>query len=105
MEPIALDEEKSRDLYSDSHKGQPDVVVTPANDLLHGPPRRRIGEGKWYRTFFEPGSAAQIVVAALVAVAIGMGVNVSVDTVPPAAIAIVGIPGRLWLRALQAVGE
>lgn len=52
----------------------------------------------------QPGSAPQIVGAALLAVAIGMAVNASVDEVPEAAITIVGIPGRCWLRALTATG-
>jgi hypothetical protein len=52
-----------------------------------------------------PGSALQIVVAAVIALTIGMAVNVTVDEVPNAAIVILGIPGRLWLRSLTAVGE
>jgi hypothetical protein len=80
-----------------------EVTVDPAyNDA---PPRKRkIGEGRWYRVFFEPGSAVQIICAAALAIVIGMIVNVTVDEVPTAAVALVGIPGRLWLRALQAVG-
>lgn len=57
---------------------------------------------KWYAVFLEPGGAPQIIVAALLAIAIGMTVNATVDEVPTAAIEIVGIPGRLWLRALTA---
>lgn len=87
----------------DTSKASHDIIITPANEVPGR--KKRIGEGRWYRIFFEPGSAAQIAVAALIAVAIGMAVNVSVDSVPLAGIAIVGIPGRLWLRALQAVGE
>ena len=60
--------------------------------------------GKLWKVFKTPGSALQIVVAALIAIAIGMAVNVTVDNVPQAAITILGIPGRLWLRALTAVG-
>ncbi|KAF2790483.1 excitatory amino acid transporter 1 [Melanomma pulvis-pyrius CBS 109.77] len=51
----------------------------------------------------EPGSVWQIIIAAILAIAIGMIVNTTVDKVPDAAIAITGIPGTLWLRALQAV--
>ena len=81
------------------------VSVTPIyNDSDDQPPKRKIGEGRWFQPFFEPGSAVQIVCAAVLAIIIGMVVNVTVDEVPPAAIAILGIPGRLWLRALQAVG-
>jgi hypothetical protein len=52
----------------------------------------------------EPGSVWQIIFAALAAIAIGMIVTTQVETVPPAAIALVAIPGTLWLRALRAVG-
>ena len=103
MEPVLLPQ--SRVEEKNNSKESHDIIVSPANEVPIEPRKKRIGEGRWYRTFFEPGSAAQIVVAALIAVAIGMAVNVSVDSVPPAVIAIVGIPGRLWLRALQAVGE
>ena len=82
-----------------------EVSVTPIySDSEDQPPKRKIGEGRWFRPFFEPGSAVQIICAAVLAIIIGMVVNVTVDEVPPAAIAILGIPGRLWLRALQAVG-
>lgn len=83
-----------------------DVTVTPVTpDNTYGEPqKKKIGQGKWWRCFFEPGSAPQIIVAAVLAIAIGMAVNVTVDEVPEAAVAIIGIPGNLWLRALQAVG-
>lgn len=60
---------------------------------------------KWYAMFLVPGSAPQIIVAALIAVGIGMAVNMTVDKVPPAVISIVGIPGRLWIRGLTAIGK
>ena len=83
-----------------------EVHVSPAyNDPEPEQPKRKIGEGRWFRPFFEPGSAVQIICAAVLAIIIGMVVNVTVDEVPPAAIAIIGIPGRLWLLALQAVGR
>lgn len=82
-----------------------DISVTPVMPEDAPPAKKKIGEGRWYRVFFEPGSAAQIICAAALAIAIGMAVNATVDSVPEAAIAIVGIPGTLWLRALQAVGE
>ncbi|KAL5923708.1 hypothetical protein ACKVV7_001803 [Pyricularia oryzae] len=50
-----------------------------------------------------PGSAIQIVIAAVVAIAIGLIVTTQVDTVPKAVIPILSIPGDLWLRALKAV--
>lgn len=54
----------------------------------------------------EPGSAIQIVAAALVAVAIALPVAFEVDpesSALEAASTILNIPGRLWLRALTAV--
>ncbi|KAF2847343.1 excitatory amino acid transporter 1 [Plenodomus tracheiphilus IPT5] len=51
----------------------------------------------------EPGSVWQIIIAALLAVAIGLIVTTQVDKVPEAATAILAIPGNLWLRALRAV--
>lgn len=84
-----------------------DITVTPValNNGGDVPRKKKIGEGKWWRMFFEPGHAAQIICAAVLAIAIGMAVNATVDSVPVAATAIVGIPGTLWLRALQAVGK
>ena len=63
----------------------------------------------WKRRLWDtlktPGSALQIVVAAVIAVAIGMAVTASVDDIPEAAPAILEIPGSLWLRALRATGK
>jgi hypothetical protein len=67
--------------------------------------RPRTWYGKGWKVLKTPGSALQIVVAAVIALTIGMAVNVTVDEVPNAAIVILGIPGRLWLRSLTAVGE
>lgn len=53
----------------------------------------------------EPGSAIQIIIAALIALAIGLPVAMTVDDVPDAATTILNIPGRMWLRALTAVGK
>jgi hypothetical protein len=74
-------------------------------------PQQTIDEGEmekkktmWQR-FKEPGSVWQIIFAALLAIAIGLIVTTQVDEVPEAAIAILAIPGQLWLRALRAVGK
>jgi hypothetical protein len=50
------------------------------------------------------GSALQIIIAALLAVAIGLIVSTQADNVPVEATDLVNIPGDLWLRALKAVG-
>lgn len=52
----------------------------------------------------KPGSVWQIIIAALLAIAIGLIVTTQVDEVPEAAIALTAIFGTLWLRALRAVG-
>lgn len=57
-----------------------------------------------WKTLKTPGSALQIVIAAVIAVAIGMAVTATVDDIPEAAPAILEIPGSLWLRALRATG-
>ncbi|KAM7189657.1 Sodium:dicarboxylate symporter [Rhypophila sp. PSN 637] len=51
----------------------------------------------------EPGSALQIVIAAALAIAIGLIVTSTTDSIPPAVAPLIGIPGTLWLRSLKAV--
>lgn len=57
----------------------------------------------WWHAIKEPGSAPQIVLAAALAIAIGMAVTSTVDDIPDAASTILAIPGTLWLRSLRAV--
>ncbi|KAL1960386.1 hypothetical protein VTO42DRAFT_8346 [Malbranchea cinnamomea] len=57
----------------------------------------------WWHSIKEPGSALQIVIAAAVAIGIGMAVTTTVDDIPEAVAPLIGIPGTLWLRALKAV--
>lgn len=59
----------------------------------------------WWHPIKEPGSAAQIVISAVVAIAIGLAVTSTVDSVPEACTEILGIPGTTWLRALRATGK
>lgn len=60
----------------------------------------------WHQSFYtllkQPGSALQIILAALLAIAIGLAVTATVDDIPEAAPIILEIPGTLWLRALRA---
>ena len=60
---------------------------------------------RFKRTLLTPGSALQIVIAAVIAIAIGMAVTATVSDIPEAAPVILEIPGQLWLRALRATGE
>lgn len=53
----------------------------------------------------EPGSALQIVIAAALAIAIGLIVTSTTDSIPAPVAPLIGIPGTLWLRSLKAVGK
>ncbi|KAJ0373538.1 hypothetical protein COL26b_008259 [Colletotrichum chrysophilum] len=57
----------------------------------------------WWHPIIEPGSAIQIIIAAALAVGIGLGVKSAHPDIPDAATTILIIPGNLWLRALKAV--
>lgn len=46
----------------------------------------------------------QIIIAAVLAIAIGLTVSSTVEEVPTAAITLVRLPGDCWLRALKCVG-
>lgn len=58
-----------------------------------------------WQKFITPGSVLQIIAAALLAIAIGLIVTTQVSDIPDAAVALLAIPGQMWLRALRAVGE
>ncbi|TFK95716.1 Sodium:dicarboxylate symporter [Pterulicium gracile] len=57
----------------------------------------------WWHSVKVWGSATQIVIAAILGLALGLIVSTQVEVVPPAATEILNIPGDLWLRALKAV--
>lgn len=59
----------------------------------------------WWHPIKEPGSAAQIVISAVLALAIGLAITSTVDSIPTACTEILEIPGTTWLRALRATGE
>ena len=54
---------------------------------------------------YDEGISAAIIAAALLAIAIGLIVTTQVSDIPDAAVALLAIPGQLWLRALRAVGQ
>lgn len=58
----------------------------------------------WWHSITVMGSTLQIIVAAILGIAIGVAVSTTVDEVPEACITILEIPGELWLRALKASG-
>ncbi|KAH8176843.1 sodium:dicarboxylate symporter family protein [Sarocladium implicatum] len=56
----------------------------------------------WWSGFFIMGHVLQIITAAVLAIALGIGISAAVD-VPESARVIIGIPGDLWLRCLKAI--
>lgn len=58
----------------------------------------------WWHTFLVMGSAPQIILAALLALSIGLPVSMTVDNVPKEAPVYLNIVGDLWLRSLKAIG-
>lgn len=57
----------------------------------------------WWHPITKP--VVQMLIAAALAVVIGIVVAATVDNVPDAARALLAIPGDLWLRALKCIGE
>lgn len=77
--------------------------VSPSTTNVQTPPPSNESFGqKCWRVLKTPGSALQIICAALLAIAIGLAVTTSVSDIPEAAPAILEIPGSLWLLALRA---
>ena len=79
------------------------VLVQDAQtpDSMTPPPKRTFMESL-ISSLKTPGSAVQIILAAIIAIAIGISISTTISEVPEAAPAIIEIPGDLWLRALQA---
>lgn len=77
---------------------------SPSEDIMPQPGVAVEEKKTFIQSVMTPGSVWQIIFAALLAIAIGLAVTFTVDEVPEAAIAILGIPGNLWLRALKAAG-
>ena len=75
---------------------------------VQSPDESEIAKPSWNQrllaTLLKPGSALQIVLAAVLAIAIGMAVTSTTSDIPEAAPVILEIPGSLWLRALRATG-
>ena len=72
-----------------------------ASGTMETTEKKTIGQRLW-KTTKTPGSAIQILIAAIIAIAIGMAVTATVQDIPEAAPVILEIPGSLWLRALRA---
>jgi len=74
----------------------------PSTTAGEAPLVKRNWNQQLWDSFKTPGSAMQIIVAALLAIAIGLAVSTTVDDIPEAAPVILAIPGTIWLRALRA---
>lgn len=75
-----------------------------SNSSTDDVPQRKWHHSIW-KSFLEPGSALQIITAAIIAIAIGVSVSATVTDIPEAVPVILEIPGSLWLRALRATGN
>lgn len=96
----------TKDEFKDVSEARPVQVPTnSSSDIPHDHAQEEIVKKPWWHSFKEPGSALQIIVAALFAIAIGVVVATQVDDIPEAAPILVGIIGNMWLRALKAVGK
>lgn len=86
-----------------------DATLTTTHSSTQDESSTKAHTQPWSRRFcstlMEPGSALQIVIAAAIAIGIGMAVTSTVDDIPEAAPVILEIPGSLWLRALRATGQ
>ena len=96
---VAMDNMGRQD--SSSLSGTQTGQQQPADEFVGQ--RRR----PWHRVLLDaaktPGSAIQIIIAAALAISIGMVVTTQVGTIPKAVVDLVMIPGDMWLRALRAV--
>jgi hypothetical protein len=81
------------------------VPTNSSGDIPHDHAEEEVVKRPWWHSFKEPGSALQIISAALLAIAIGVVIATQVDNIPPAVPVILGIIGNMWLRALKAVGK
>lgn len=81
------------------------VPTNSSGDIPHDHAEEEVVKRPWWHSFKEPGSALQIISAALLAIVIGVIIATQVDSIPPAVPVILGIIGNMWLRALKAVGK
>ncbi|WYZ42774.1 hypothetical protein EsH8_VI_000473 [Colletotrichum jinshuiense] len=93
-----------------SEYGTTDKTVAENSSMEQAQQQTSVGSGEsvhkktpWWHPVIEPGSAVQIIIAAAIAVAIGLGVKSAHPNIPAAATTILIIPGNLWLRSLKAV--
>jgi len=103
---LAVPAMATKDEFKDVPEAHPVQVPTnSSSDIPHDHAEEEVVKKPWWHGFKEPGSALQIIVAALLAIAIGVAVATQVDDIPEAAPILVGVIGNMWLRALKAVGK
>ncbi|KAF2019803.1 excitatory amino acid transporter 1 [Aaosphaeria arxii CBS 175.79] len=93
-----MDEKKVDELRASSPRSDPEAL-SPHTTIEDGETKKLT----WKERVLKPGSVWQIIIAAVLAIAIGLAVSTTVDEVPEAAIELIAIPGTMWLRALRAV--
>lgn len=107
--PVDNGRVESVDVESKNISGERIQSQTTASSEEQAPVEEVHQRRKWHRFLLdnlkERGSALQIVVAAALAIAIGLIVTSTVDDIPAPVAPLVGIIGTLWLRSLKAVGE
>lgn len=81
--------------------------VTSQSDTAADPTPITAEERKkpWWHMFAVWGSAPQIIMAALLALAIGLPISITVEDIPKEAPVYLNIVGDLWLRSLKAIGK
>lgn len=84
-----------------AREGSQDTVPSPSQGQDGVQAKEAFGK-RVLRNLKTPGSALQIVLAAVLAIGIGLAVSLTVGEIPEAAPVILEIPGTLWLRALRA---
>lgn len=67
-------------------------------------PKKSLGT-RLLASLLQPGSALQIIIAAVLAIVIGVTASTQSDDIHAAVPALLVIPGTLWLRALKATGK
>ncbi|CZT19396.1 related to excitatory amino acid transporter [Ramularia collo-cygni] len=80
-------------------------LTPPPQDRGHsidGQPEKLSVKQRFVRALVTPGSAIQIVIAAVLGLGIGLAVSSTTEDIPEAAPVLLQIPGQLWLRALRA---
>lgn len=102
---VAAEEQSSKKQWWHRNKKSSDEGANFGPDIAAVQTEEHEVKKPWWHSIKEPGSALQIIAAALLAIAIGLIVTTQVEKVPDAARVLISIPGDLWLRSLKAVGE